>query len=474
MICATRIHNNESLTPYAPYDGTSVIEERSNSSLLAHYRYAGKLLALSTPQGNQYYHLDALGSTTELTDDQGDIKASYHLDPWGSIEEITGDSINRRIFTGKETDQNTGLINIGVRYYDPETARFITQDSYLGKQDEPPSLHRYLYAYSNPTVYVDLEGYEAQAKVQSTFYPETDWYAPSPVRDTGNQTLDNLWAGTDNILNMGKYVVNAATTALSIPSIGYAKLNGISVQQADKEIAAGLASSGPAAPYLMGVNLPFRVGPVLGNAARAMRVGVIAEKAQLASEALLTKELRDGTGVSFKSFLTNNRGSITPTGVKKVKKAEVDFAREVEQSVLPGSPKGGVSGDVTLNFETEAALRDLQEKLPRVRLSAEKKRTLKSTSSANMKNPHDHHTLEVNGRPGEHRAIVREGQEILRNYDIDPLHGLENLVRAPNKGHTMGAAQELVDELKAAKEYGFSRNDVVEILKRHGEIARGR
>ncbi|WP_281184370.1 hypothetical protein, partial [Trichlorobacter lovleyi] len=29
----------------------------------------------------------------------------------------------------------------------------------LGKQDEPPSLHRYLYAYSNPTVYVDLEGY---------------------------------------------------------------------------------------------------------------------------------------------------------------------------------------------------------------------------------------------------------------------------------------------------------------------------
>jgi len=141
------------------YDGTSVIEERSNSSLLAHYRYAGKLLALSSPQGNQYYHLDALGSTTELTDDQGDIKASYHLDPWGSIEDTTGDSINRRIFTGKETDQNTGLINIGVRYYDPETARFITQDSYLGKQDEPPSLHRYLYAYSNPTVYVDLEGY---------------------------------------------------------------------------------------------------------------------------------------------------------------------------------------------------------------------------------------------------------------------------------------------------------------------------
>ncbi|GFO55461.1 hypothetical protein GMSM_24680 [Geomonas sp. Red276] len=46
----------------------------------------------------------------------------------------------------------------GQRYYDADTGRFITEDSYLGDQGEPPSLHRYLYAYSNPLVYVDLEG----------------------------------------------------------------------------------------------------------------------------------------------------------------------------------------------------------------------------------------------------------------------------------------------------------------------------
>jgi hypothetical protein len=49
----------------------------------------------------------------------------------------------------------------GSRYYDPDTARFTTQDTYLGEQGTPPSLHRYLYAYSNPTVYIDLEGYAA-------------------------------------------------------------------------------------------------------------------------------------------------------------------------------------------------------------------------------------------------------------------------------------------------------------------------
>ncbi len=50
----------------------------------------------------------------------------------------------------------------GSRYYDPDTARFITQDSYLGESNTPPSLHRYLYAYSNPTIYIDLLGYEVK------------------------------------------------------------------------------------------------------------------------------------------------------------------------------------------------------------------------------------------------------------------------------------------------------------------------
>jgi RHS repeat-associated protein len=55
-------------------------------------------------------------------------------------------------------DANTGLVYFGARYYDPDTARFISQDSYQGKTDTPPSLHRYLYAYSNPTVYIDPDG----------------------------------------------------------------------------------------------------------------------------------------------------------------------------------------------------------------------------------------------------------------------------------------------------------------------------
>jgi hypothetical protein len=88
-----------------------------------------------------------------------------------------------------------------------------------------------------------------------------------------------------------------------------------------------------------------------------------------------------------------------------------------------------------------------------------------------MKNAHLHHILEVNGRYGEHRLLIREGQDILRSYDIDPLQGVENLVYAPNKGHKLGAATDLVQDLRDAQQMGLRRDAIVDILTEHGQRA---
>jgi RHS repeat-associated protein len=61
-------------------------------------------------------------------------------------------------FTGYIKDPETGLYYAKARYYDPRVGRFITQDPEEGKPMQPPSLHRYLYAYANPTVYTDPSG----------------------------------------------------------------------------------------------------------------------------------------------------------------------------------------------------------------------------------------------------------------------------------------------------------------------------
>ena len=151
------------------YDGQSVIHEQNitTQTPLAHYTFGAQLLSLTAPDGIQYYHFDGLNSTVNLSDENGSNKVSYSLDPWGHIKNQTGESVNRQIFTGQEHDEKTGLIYFGARFYDPDTARFINQDSYLGKTITPPSLHRYLYAYANPTVYIDLMGYLSQKDLEN-------------------------------------------------------------------------------------------------------------------------------------------------------------------------------------------------------------------------------------------------------------------------------------------------------------------
>jgi RHS repeat-associated protein len=169
------------------YDGKAVIEERKNGGLLAHYRYAGRPLSLLTGGTSQYYHFDALGSTVNLSNASGNQQAGYFLDPWGHVKEKEGESVNRQIFTGQEHDEKTGLIYFGARYYDPDTARFMTEDSYLGEKGTPPSLNRYLYAYSNPTVYIDLEGYDAVNinGTKAAWEVQKDW--PGPINPRVNQ-----------------------------------------------------------------------------------------------------------------------------------------------------------------------------------------------------------------------------------------------------------------------------------------------
>jgi len=127
------------------YDGNSVLEELNNNanSLIAHYRYADRLLSLNTPTDSQFYLFASLGTTANLSDESGNVEKSYRTDPYGEITHQEGTSVNKQVFTGQEHDEQTGLIYFGARYYDPDTARFITQDTYLGEPGVAPSLHRY-------------------------------------------------------------------------------------------------------------------------------------------------------------------------------------------------------------------------------------------------------------------------------------------------------------------------------------------
>jgi len=63
-------------------------------------------------------------------------------------------------FAGQRYDSSTGLIHMGVRYYDPSLGRFISPDPIVPEPGNPQALNRYTYAYNNPLRFVDPSGFD--------------------------------------------------------------------------------------------------------------------------------------------------------------------------------------------------------------------------------------------------------------------------------------------------------------------------
>ena len=91
-----------------------------------------------------------------------------------------------------------------------------------------------------------------------------------------------------------------------------------------------------------------------------------------------------------------------------------------------------------------------------------------------MKDPHAHHILFKKGLGKSQQELVKEGYKILREYDIDPIFGIENLTWATNrvKGqHGIDALKNVVDNIKEIKNSGGDRDDMVQRLKELGDLA---
>jgi RHS repeat-associated protein len=156
---------------YVYDDDSRLVEYDDNGIQVAKYTYGSdRLISFQhRTEGTRFYHLDGLGSITALTDATGAVTSRLHLDAWGVFRnpaELDASS-NRHAFTGYVFEKEIGLYFAKARFYDPQVGRFTSQDSFLGRVDDPPSLHRYFYAANNPLRYIDLTGHaytEAQKR----------------------------------------------------------------------------------------------------------------------------------------------------------------------------------------------------------------------------------------------------------------------------------------------------------------------
>jgi RHS repeat-associated protein len=142
----------------------------------------------------EYYHLDALGSVRAVTNSSGQLIRLHDFKPFG--EEITPPSTaDRKLFTGQDRDQSTGLDYFGARYYRTDLGRFTTVDPghVNGDTFDTQSWSPYASVRNNPLRFTDPSGTHYLVSVMggSEFWVYTDiFYALSlyayPYRLTGN------------------------------------------------------------------------------------------------------------------------------------------------------------------------------------------------------------------------------------------------------------------------------------------------
>ncbi len=203
----------QGIVRYTYDDGSVLLQTDDTGATLAKYDYGpDRLLSLEqATEGEQFYHFDALGSVVNLSRPDGSLQARYQYDAWGNERTTTGSSWNRFAFTGHEKDEETGLYYFKARFYDPQLGRFLTQDSYLGEAENAPSLHRYLYAYANPTVYTDPTGHVPVLDEWGEFHTDT---AGELIEEAGN-TDSKLAAVGLGVMAGANYVVGGVVETVN-------------------------------------------------------------------------------------------------------------------------------------------------------------------------------------------------------------------------------------------------------------------
>lgn len=138
------------------YDGQDVVKDiNSDGSTVDYINGLGvdnKLrLTDSRLAGPLHFLQDHLGSTTALTNAVGAVVTRVTYDAFGNS---VGATFSRYDFTGRERDQDTGLMYYRGRFYDSQIGRFLNEDP-IGLDG---GINSYAYVRNNPVRFTDPLG----------------------------------------------------------------------------------------------------------------------------------------------------------------------------------------------------------------------------------------------------------------------------------------------------------------------------
>jgi RHS repeat-associated protein len=144
-----------------------ILDEIVNGSVTRTYAYGwqriNENLQISGNWTPSFYGYDGHGNVRFLSNTVPSITDSYDFDAFGMPIRTNGTTANQFLYSGERSDTSVGLYDQRARYYNQATGRFLSPDPEEGVADKPVSLHKYLYAGSDPVDNSDPTGREALA-----------------------------------------------------------------------------------------------------------------------------------------------------------------------------------------------------------------------------------------------------------------------------------------------------------------------
>ena len=142
------------------YEDTKLVLEKTSSGSTWIVQGLTALAQIQSDGTIMYLMYDARGSVTAILGSGGAVLASYYYDPFGEVIDQDGTAKSTIRYAGYQFDEETENYYLIARYYDPRTARFLTQDTYLGDRYDPLSLNLYTYCHNEPIMYWDPSGHQ--------------------------------------------------------------------------------------------------------------------------------------------------------------------------------------------------------------------------------------------------------------------------------------------------------------------------
>jgi RHS repeat-associated protein len=151
-----------------PTGFAQVVEELQNAAVTRTYTWGLELISehqtINSSLTTSYYVFDGHGSGRALTNATGAVTDTYDYDAFGNLLHSTGTTPNNYLYSGEQFDPDLGLYYNRARYLNTSTGRFWSMDTDEGFDNDPLSLHKYLYANGEPVGGTDPSGTQDTAE----------------------------------------------------------------------------------------------------------------------------------------------------------------------------------------------------------------------------------------------------------------------------------------------------------------------